>query len=75
MTLIGFSATNASAAARKFAVAEAMNTACQPPAWVAQTLASGTTIAAVPLAVYMRPVFTVANFAPKVSVVVAGKRL
>ena len=39
------------------------------------TLVSGTSSAAVPFAVYSRPAFALANFAPNVSAQVAGNRL
>jgi hypothetical protein len=63
-------------AARIFIDAAAKNTGPQPPPVLAiQTFATGTSSDAVPLAVYISPVFVVAKRAPKVSVTVAGNKL
>src|SRR6266403_2350533 len=71
---IGLMTNNASSAAVAFRPTATTKTACQP--YLAATmLASGTSNEAVPFAVYNIPLLVVANFAPKVSPLVAGNRL
>src|SRR5574340_472005 len=65
-------AANATA---KFISADTRNTVCQPPVWVFSTLASGTSQAEVPFAVYSSIAFVVANAVPNRSVQVEGNRL
>src|SRR5712671_3381063 len=71
---IGLMTNNASSAAVTFRPTAITKTACQPY-FAATMLASGTSNEAVPFAVYNIPLLVVANFAPKVSPLVAGNRL
>src|ERR1700730_8640647 len=71
---IGLMTNNASSAAVAFRPTATTKTACQPDLG-ATMLASGTNNEAVPFAVYNIPLLVVANFAPKVSPLVAGNRL
>src|ERR1700688_404327 len=72
---IGLSTNKANATTTKFITAVTANTMCQLPVAVLIMLATGTRKAEVPFAVYSRLRFTVANFAPKLSVQVEGNRL
>src|ERR1700730_17918732 len=72
---IGLSTNSAKATTAKFISAVTTNTMCQLPVADLIKLATGTRKAEVPLAVYSRLKFTVANFGPNVSVQVDGNRL
>src|SRR6478609_10533810 len=64
---IGLNTNQASNAAAMFIAAATMNTACQLPVAVVNTLDRGTSSDAVPLAVYSSPAFAAANLLPNVS--------
>src|SRR5271169_1670225 len=72
---IGLSTNSASATTTRFMMAVTTNTMCQLPVASFTMLATGTKKADVPLAVYSRLRFTVANLVPNVSVQVDGNRL
>src|SRR6185312_12140475 len=74
-SLIGRTTNSASPTTTRFMIDATTNTACQLPVCAFRTLASGTTKADVPFAVYIRAVLVVANFGPNISVVVEGNRL
>src|SRR5271167_313525 len=72
---IGRTTNSASATTRKFISEAATNTECQLPEYDFRRLASGTTKADTPFAVYNRLVLVVAYFGPNMSVQVEGNRL
>src|SRR3569833_2047487 len=72
---MGRSTNQASKAATAFMMLATMNTACQLPVAAVSALDSGTSSAAVPLAVYSKPALAAAYLEPKVSAQVDGNRL
>src|SRR3569833_294184 len=72
---MGRSTNQASKAATAFMMLATMTTACQLPVAAVSALDSGTSSAAVPLAVYSKPALAAAYLEPKVSAQVDGNRL